>query len=289
MNKIQQTTRARAVRTRRAFGGIAIAAALTIALAGAAFAIYHSSLKDLAGPILPNGAEDVHTLSLNGLAGSPEYEAAREWESYVDARYAEGENMMAPDSAPDAYFQYNAFSREAKDTLDDILDKYDLKMHDAPAYVRSLDELYSALGASGFMPAVGGVGEYPVSGTLYEDGTFSFNCAAALPNGMDVLYQFYHLNKGALTRIGFLNADADDFEEWTYTTPSGTEVVLGFSANKSVMAANLDNCFIFVNILSGTENSNENKSSYGAQPVEKRDLEVFADSFDFTALNDLKR
>ncbi|MDR0857931.1 MAG: hypothetical protein LBN97_02755 [Oscillospiraceae bacterium] len=275
-------------RTRKSFASAAIAAVLVVALAGTAFAIYQFSLKDLAGPT-QIGTEQVRTFSLNGFKESPEYEAAQEWESYVNARINEEENMAAPDLVPDAYSQYNAFSEEAKDTLDGILNKYDLKMHDTPSYVHSLDELYSGLGVSGFMPALGNNGEYPVSGTFYEDGTFSFNSAAAASNGTDVRYQFYNFTKGALTRSGYLLADADDFEEWVYKTESGVEILLGISENKSVMAANLDNNFVFINILSGTKNNDSSRTSFGANPVEKSDLEALADSFNLAALNALAR
>jgi hypothetical protein len=275
-------------RTRKSFVSVAIAAVLVMVLAGTAFAIYRFSLKDLAGPT-QIGTEQVRTFSLNGFKASPEYEAAQEWESYVNARFNEGENMAEPDLVPDAYSRYNAFSQEAKDTLDGILDKYDLKMHDTPAYVHSLNELYSGLGVSGFMPALGNNGEYPVSGMFYEDGTFSFNSAAAAPDGTDVRYQFYHFTKGALTRTGYLLADADNFEEWVYTTEGGAEILLGISENKSVMVVNLENSFVFVNILSGTKNNDSSQTSFGADPVEKSDLEVFADSFDLAALNALVR
>ncbi|MDR0819544.1 MAG: hypothetical protein LBN43_08250 [Oscillospiraceae bacterium] len=271
-------------RTRKSLASVALAAVLVVALAGTAFAIYRFGLKDLAGPTRI-GEEQVHTLSLNGLKGSPEYEAAQEWESYVNQWYKEGENITPPDLIPDAYSQYNAFSEEAKDTLDGILDKYNLKMHNAPTYVHSLDELYSALGINGFIPALGNNGEYPVSGTFYEDGTFSFNSAAAMPNSVDVRYQFYRFTKGTLTRTGFLIANADDFEEWVYTTERGIEVVLAISGNKSIMAVNLDNSFVFVNVLSGTENNDSSRTSFGASPIEKCDLEAFADSFDLVALN----
>ena len=280
-------------RRTRKVSTILIAAALAVSLlTGAAFAIYHFGLKDLEGPTVQIGEEEVHTLALNGLKGTPEYEAAQKWESHVNEWYEKGENLLTVDSVvdeSDMYFNYGAISQEAKDTLDALLDEYGLKMHNTHTYVYSFDELDAALGISGFMPAAGDNGELPVSGSVYDDGTFSFNCAAALPDGTDVRYQFYHFVNGTFTRIGNLLADANDFEEWTYTTSSGDDVLLAISANKSIMAVNLDSSFVFVNILSGTENSDANRTSYGAQPVEKSDLEAFADSFDFAALNGLSR
>jgi hypothetical protein len=272
------------------FRRFAIAAVLVVTMLSAtAFAIYQFTLKDLETQISQTGAKEIRTLSLNGLKNSPEYEAAREWETYVSACYEKGENMPAPDLVPDEYFQYNAFSREAKDTLDAILNKYNLKMHNMPGFAKTFDELYSALGISGFMPASGGSGEFPVGGSYYDDGTFNFNCTAVLSKNIELTYQFYHFVKGSFTRVGYIFGDTADFEEWTYTTPDGTEVLLAISANKSIMAVNFDKSFVFINILSGTENSDENRTSYGLRPLEKSDLEAFANSFDFAALNAVAR
>ena len=47
----------------------------------------------------------------------------------------------------------------------------------------------------------------------------------------------------------------------------------------------MDGSFVFVNILSGTENGDSQLTSYGAQKITKPDLEAFADSIDFAALN----
>ncbi|MDR2513713.1 MAG: hypothetical protein LBD02_00705 [Christensenellaceae bacterium] len=276
-------------RPHRRFAAVVIAALLMLALAGTAFAIYRFCMKDLAGPTSQIGAEEVRTLSLNGLKGSPEYEAAQEWEAHIHAWYAAGENLAAPDLVPDAYSEYNAFSREAKGTLDGILQKYGLKMHAAPVDLSSLDALYSALGVSGFMPAAGSNGEYPVSGRLYEDATFSFNSAAALPSGVDLRYQFYRFAKGSLTRTGFLIADADALDEWTYPTAGGVNVLLAIGANKSILAADLDNGFVFINVLAGTENGNINANSFGAKAITKADLEAFADSFGFPVIDSLAK
>jgi len=110
------------------------------------------------------------------------------------------------------------------------------------------------------------------------------NSAALLADGKPLLYQFYSAVKGTFSRSDYLLANLDNFEEWEYVTADGTTVILAISANKSLLVANLDNCFVFVNILSGTENNDSSKTSYGAQPIDKGDLEAFADGFDFAKL-----
>lgn len=288
MNKINERTNSKH-HTHKASRILLIAAVTVMVLSVGAFAIYHFGLRDLAGQTVQIGSEKAPTLSLSGLKGTPEYDAAREWENYVQKSYKAGSNELSVNLVWDMYAENQAFSQEAKDKLDSILSKYGLKMHDSRTGVRSFDELYAAAGVSGFMPPSGGNGAYPLGGAFYNDGTFSFNSAAVMPGGADVRYQFYCLAKGAFTRTGYLLADAENYEEWTYTTSNGTDVLLAISANKSIMAVNLDSSFVFVNILSGMENNDGSMSSYDAPPIKKSDLEAFADSFDFAVIGDLAR
>lgn len=269
-------------RSHKASRVLLIAAVVVMALSVSAFAIWNFGLKDMQG-------RDEQTLAMNGIKGMAEYEAAREWESRLEKLSADGKNAMPLDTmedfTPDVYFQCHALSQEAKDELDALLKEYGLRMHESWTEPDSMDALYDVAESRGFMPAVGDNGEFPVGGKYYNDGTFTFNCAATLPDGTNIRYQFYCLTKGTFTRLGYLMANASDFDEWAYTTEEGTDVLLAISANKSIMTANLDNCFVFANILSGTDNNGGH--ALGAQPVDKSSIEAFAECFDFVAINAL--
>ncbi len=267
-----------------------IAAIIAAALSISAFALWHFGLKDLKGPNIQIDTQEYATLSLNGIMGTPEYEAAQEWEGQINAWWVNGENMIYPDSAdqtPDAYYLCHANSQEAKDTLDAILEKYGLHMHEGWTEPRSVEALYETAGTEDFLPPAGSGGTYPVSGMFYDDGTFTFNYAAALPDGTSVCTQLYCLTKGTFTRLGYLLGNADDFQEWTYTAADGTQVLLAMSSDRSILAADLDNCFIFANILSGTDNSDSSKSSFGLPTLDRDNLQYLADSFDFAAMDAL--
>ncbi len=262
-----------------------IAAVIALVLSVSAFAIYNFALRDLKGPTYQINGKETASLSLSNIKGSPEYEAAQEWEADLNTWFKQGKNMVEPGYVSDAYSMYDANSQEAKKALDALLNKYHLKMHEEPSYSRSLNELYSAMGYSGFMPGEGNNEGIPVGGAYYKDGTFNFCCSAAMPDGKSVGYQFYSFTKGTFTRTGNLLANADDFEEWSYTTKSGKTVLLAMSSDKSIVVANLDKSFVFVNILSGSRNMDTTKTSYGADTINKSNLEAFADSIDFEALN----
>lgn len=288
MNKLH-TDMATHRRTRRGARVALIAAAIVMLLAVSGIAIYHFGLRDLEGTPAQIGGEEFPTLAMVGFQGSPAYEVAEEWERHVVQWYEAGKNLLPADSnfVWDAYAEQSAFSQEARDTLDAILTTYGLRLPACVGEPRSLEALYDLAGADGFMPAPGDSGAYPVGGKYYDDGSFTFNCAAALPGNLDLRYQFHTLTKGSFRRADHLLADIDAYEEWTYTTPDGVEVLLAIGTDKSFLAADLDNSFVFVNILSGTENQEAGKTSFGAQTVGQEDLEAFAEGFDFSALNTL--
>lgn len=277
-------------RVRKTASIILIAAVIALALSASAFAICQLCLEGLKGPaeVFP----DDNMLSLVSIQGTTQYAAATEWEGYVQAWYDAGENMVEPGMETDEYFYYHAITQEARDTLDALLKKYDLKMHSAPTNANTLAELYSTVGISGFMPAIGETGDYPVSGTIYDDGTFSFNCTADLSGAGSVSYQFYSFGKDYFTRGIYMFEDRlESPEEWQYTTADGVDVLLALGEYKSILAVDMDNCFIFVNIMSGKSNETTGTdgadASYGMPTLDKAALEVFAESFDFTAINGL--
>ena len=275
MKKLHDTSRPRrGLRYRAAL----IAAAAVLALSVGALAAWHFGLWDLAGPEVTANGETRQTLVLNGLAGSPEYAAAQEWEDQLSAWFQKGENLVEAGENPevDAYYLAGAYSPEAREALDALLDRYDLDLHGGCGEYRSLDAMYAAAGAEGFLPVPGADGAgAAVYARLYEDGTLTFTGSAPLPEGGAVDYDLYSLKKGTFTRTNYLLADAADFESWTMTAADGTELLLALSGEKAILAADGAECFVFVNFRGGTSST----------PALDRDtLEALAAEFDLAAL-----
>ena len=274
MKKLHNTSRPRrGLRYRAALA----AAAAVLALSAGALAAWHFGLWDLAGPEVTANGETRQTLVLNGLAGSPEYAAAQEWEDQLSAWFQKGENLVEAGENPevDAYFMAGAHSPEAREALDALLDRYDLDLHGGCGEYRSLDAMYAAAGGSDFLPDPGGEGSAPAFARLYDDGTLTFTGSAALPEGGAVDYDLYSLKKGTFTRTNYLLADAADFESWTMTAADGTELLLALSGEKAILAADGAECFVFVNFRGGT----------GSTPaLDRSALEALAAEFDLAAL-----
>lgn len=266
---------------------LAMAAALCASILGiTAYATKLFGILDMDVVLEENPTVEV--ISINGYQGSAEYNAAVEWQNYLDKSIADGTNEMPRNQETDIYWYYNAFSQEAKDTLDALLDKYDLQMYQERQYVVGQKELYETVGAFNFLPESAGLTEITPSGHVIDKTSiYSYVDSADLPNGKNIPYDIFRLKKGTFIYTGFLVGDVSKFEEWTYTTKDGVSVVLCLNETKSLMMADLGNSFVLLNIRCGSSNDDPNRSSYGRDALTKADLETFADMFDFAKLKAL--
>lgn len=265
-----------------------IAAAVAAVLSVSAVASRGFGLKEMQGTIPDSGA----TVTVPGLSGTPEYQAALEWMEYRDEWQKTGENENDPYNTHwDVYDYEGAHSQLARDTLDSIVEKYGLRMKTkVHTWVESLEELYSELGADGFLPEASSREydangrEFDIEGTVFDGGGFAFFSATDLPGG-SVKYSIYCYAKGIFD-LGWHEYDYG-YEDWNYTTDEGVEVMVALGSAQSIIAADLENCFVLVDILSGTHNIMQAHASYGEYKVTQEDLEAIADSFDLAAIDAL--
>lgn len=241
-----------------------IAAVAVMVLTVSAFAVVtlRFGLEDMQGTI-PD------TISVNGFTGMPEYEAAMEWAN-----------------------------RQGNMTKESVAEKYGLRMRESVSEFRSIEALYEAAGVEGFLPEVGdnvangdeypltGADKYPITGEYYDDDSFEFNCSALMPNGDSLLYSFYCFTKGTFVEDISLMGGPERYEEWAYTTSNGVELLIALGDNKSMLVADMDNCYAFIRIRSGTVNDSGD-GSMGAPTVDRSTLEALAEEFDFAVINSL--
>lgn len=270
----------------RRFSATAAALALVCSLGITAYATGLFGILDM--DVTLEADPTTHVVNINGYQSTNEYQISVEWENYLLEVLEKGTNEMPDIQENDRYWDYGAFSQEAKDKLDSLLEKYGLKMYQEREDVAGHQELYKAVGADDFLPASGGLKEVDPRGTVYDGKSIvSFIDSANLSNGKNVPYDLFRMEKGTYIRTGLLMANASDFEEWTYTTKDGTSVVLCLSEIKAFIMADLGTSFVFLNIRSGSANSDPNRSSYGNDTLTRDDLEAFADMFGFAAMGQI--
>jgi len=219
----------------------------------------------------------VDMISLQGYADTPESRACMEWENFYAAYIAEHhfDNSIYPTDEPHSLYSVYDDVMEAK--LDEIAAKYGLKLHQTMADVPGVGAWLETLGDT-FLNS-GNIGYY---GYRYGDGTCAFDGTVDLGRDYGAIdYQFRYARKGYLDTVTLNVGDLDDYEGWDYRTRWGVDVKLALGPGHSYIWADLEEGFLFVNVLSGT-GGNEIFSD-GA--IDRKGLEAIADSFDFSVFS----
>lgn len=223
----------RAVRT------ILIAAAIAVLMTLTAYAAGWFGLSDrlINDPgehtDVPSGeaAEILHTLrpihhrdyiSLSGVIGSPEYQAAAEWlvfrGSYADAKTAEQFDSGKPyyewrdlerGFAPDAQTKeicrlYQVWDAAMWKKLQEIAERYGLSLHTSRTLIP------------------GDLNQSRDYGR-YEDGSFAVSAAAEIER-QSYMYDFYFEWNGYIPCDDMAAGGADEYAEWEYTNVHGQSV-----------------------------------------------------------------
>ncbi len=220
-------------------------------------------------------AGDSDQISLQGFAGSPEYQAALAWAEFLHGYDRDGAILASVGNGPTPWTEtysvngYHVYSQEMADTLEGIAAEYGLSLHSGGLQSADLREMKERFGAF-CTAAVTGRGYY------FADGTFQSDCAFD-----GISFQIRRCMKGVLDTVGLNIIDAEQYEQWEYTTACGETVLLALGPSKALILAESDQSFVVVNVLAGANES----LFYGADgSITAAQLEALADSFDFSIL-----
>ncbi len=169
------------------------------------------------------------------------------------------------------YSLYYVYTQEMGDTLDEIVQKYHLKLHTDIDSI-SPQELVYRLGKDFMTENCTKYWSY-----IYEDGSFAFDGDMTLDNGEVISYQFKRVVKGTFDEVILNIGDAADYKECPYMTAGGEEVMLAFGADKSLIYVDFEDCFITINVLCGNENG-----------MTEENLKQLAEAVDFTMLKEVR-
>lgn len=226
--------------------------------------------------------EQVDAISLSGYQDMPEGKASAEWYSFLNGYDVTGAAVAAdanPGGVDEKYALYQVYNQEMADKLEEIVEKYDLKLHtafiDVYEHPEAMEGIWEALGEN-----------RAYSAYMYEDGTFQFDGEYDLPDYGTVDYQFRRAVRGTFNEVVLNVGDISQYKEWIYRTACGQTVTLALSPYKALVLADLGDSFVTVNVLAGTETDPEDIFSSG--PISAEDLEALADSFDFTVLTPVR-
>lgn len=224
-------------------------------------------------------------LSLQGYHGSPEQLALREWLDFKAQYDPEDillkENNRNESNIPEQYYiTYDYYTVEMMDKLKEILDKYQLNALGTWIYFDRWEEplFYKALQIDSLCQP--GVHAEKMAGYFSPEGSFHAEFWQTLEAEQDhrvvsytyardsYFYPYYSVMK-----------NIELWDQWHYTTASGTDVLLAAYENALVIICDRETGFIHVT----TENDLFN-TPYGgaAEPMTRQKAEKIADSLNFS-------
>lgn len=278
-------------RRRRPWASAVAAAVMVVVLAGTAFATDFFGLGNLrvedpfaAATAAPTSdpAEEAaakqDSIALQGVPESPEFLATAEWMTFL-AGYDQDRALLNaigtnPTGLEEKYGLYFVYTQEMADKLEEIVARHGLRLHSSIDFFDTADQLYKLAGTGAFL------GSTPVSGYIYEDGSFLFSASSLIPDGPTFAYEFSRHVKGSFSEVTLNIGNADSYAQWDYDTRCGVTVHMFMGADKCLILADLNGAFVSVNILGGTTGG----GAYMEEPVTREALEAFANLIDFSKL-----
>ena len=268
---------------------LAAALGLIVAFGSVAYATGWFGLRsavmyhDNGDPDQPYGNTDV--MSLQGLAGSPEFEANARWHAFYESYDPDGAILASVGNSDTGleprYDAYPCYTREMADTLDAIAEESGLELLSGLT-------LYGAAELPDWMrntlPQSCGAFDHCIyAGYSFDNGSFKtegafFFCDARWP--YETNYQFVCNRKGYLSVSYLAIGDADDYTQWAYETASGVTVTLALGPDKALIIADLPDAYLVVNVLDVRVGDVQR----GEATLPAEILEAMADAFRFDQL-----
>ena len=172
-------------------------------------------------------------LTLAGIQGSRNYQAAQEWFAFKQEYDPDHSIIMQLQRTksvlefPAEYAAYNIYTQEMKGKLDEIVEKYGLKLIGKTVPFRTEELVCKALGLENILvPGSNAVMELDYAG-YQECGNLNMDFGVILPDdGLKTQCHVYYMHKDAFTEDVISLEDMETWEEWNYTTASGEEVLI---------------------------------------------------------------
>ncbi len=239
--------------------------------------------REIYSPVLTDdgyvpGARMVDMISLQGFIGSPEYQACVEWQDF-EYDYLQDYDFNDDYWATAEYDAYSCYDEVMREKIDDICERYDLKLLGPRIFDYDPNSIFSSAGGGNVLNGTlkNGVRENEFSwGYIYPGGTFAFEGTVFWDDGSVTNYQFTRNVKGYFNTVSLNVGDLDEYEQWEYTTENGVKLLLALGPSKGLIFADREKSFVNVNILGDIWED----GFY----LTKADIEAIAEGFDLSAI-----
>lgn len=274
----------KAVRRRRSPLKVLLIAAILMALLTGCAVVYMLRLDNMKmGTEVFADIHDIqpkaHTvLSLQGVVGSDNYNAAKEWYEFCQS-YEQDYNTTVPltEEEEEIYGAYFCNDREMADKVDEITQKYGLELHGKRFIFQNAEEIYELLGIRDILKDGVNVENGSRSGYFYADGTFNVEGYMTL-TGLwphELIYGYRCTMKNVFDDVYSLVEEDKIVDQWNYTTSDGSELLLVLYSDGANICANRQDSFLHISL---------NHAEYPTPDfnMDRTTLERIADSLNLT-------
>lgn len=259
---------------------IAAAAALTLILVGCAVA-YVLSLQELKigerttveperygvnWEVIPSQEKNYELISVQGFSDSPNQQAVREWRDYLVEADLEYQAELTTKQR-----------QEAQDKLDQILETYGLKRLGEGVYVdwNHGSVLLEALGIETILTEQEKFQVEYGSGNFFPEGNFDLSLTIRLEEEnwpYPIRGELFYYRKGYFQYHYISLENLDSFQEWEYSLPDGSRVLLALGEEDGLILAEGTDGTYCVHL----------NARYGVDSVTGEMLQSIASLFDFS-------
>ena len=238
---------------------------------------------DEAGETIPPTEFTMEIISLQGIEGTPNYQAAAEWYAYEqDYTLNHWEKIQNNFQVPEAYQAYSPGNQEMINKIDEICEKYGLQLSGERIYVETwhdsimlkiLDIENLVTNAVRDVEHLGGY--FYACGNFKHEFEFSLNSPEASWQYPILASLFYH-DKDYLDTV-YWTVNTENYSQWNYTCSDGTQVLIVTSDDRAEILCDRGDAFISLGFLRVGYDENDNKVY-----MTDRDLELIAEAIDFS-------
>ena len=229
-------------------------------------------------------------ISLQGYVGSPGYQASKEWYEFRETyQYPENEPEIPMEQRLD-YLAYGCFYPEEIARVDEICEKYGLNKLGHEWIEESVDITFDALGIQGLLlPDAAAEVEYKWNQAYYyRDGTFdigfTLKSTESIPAWRDTLdLRMRYVQKTSFDGVYGQLDPIESYEQWTYTTGQGVDVLLARNEKHAMMIVDREDAFLTV-FIRNADDLADMPSKQALEAVEQMlDLRVTPGTVDVAA------
>ena len=222
-------------------------------------------------------------LSVQSFSDSPNQQATREWRAYTDT-FDTDYFLEIPDevrhSVPDTYSSYGCWTPEMMKKLDEIAQKYNLKLLEEPMgtnqdYVTIVVDtlkLHNLLREQSYADV-----EIKSAG-IYQHGSYHLGLRIVLDDSFNwpynVLADLHYSTKGYFDDYTITVRNLQTIQEWEYTLPNGGTALLALDEETALILVEGEEGFFAMDF----------DSQMGIDRVTPEMMERIADLFDFSMI-----